>query len=138
MTSYFITIGCAIYRRLQGHSLPPSRFSLGKYGLVVNILSMALLLPIFVFVFFPLLPLPNLTLSYMNWGIVMYGGVIILSTIYYIIWGRHTFMSPRENVAEIAEAMDRFYNQTDNKAILGEDAHEFKYEHEDHGNSPEI
>jgi amino acid transporter len=129
ITSYTITIGCAIYRRLQGHELPPARYSLGKYGLAINIISIILLLPIYVFVFFPLLPLPGLTLAYMNWGIVMYGGVIIFSTVYYIIWGRHTFISPRENIAEVAEAMNRFYNVPETKGVL-EDSQEIKDEHE--------
>jgi hypothetical protein len=39
----------------------------------------------------------------MNWGCVMVGGVIILATIYYIIWGRHTYMPPNETMEDYLE-----------------------------------
>jgi amino acid transporter len=53
ITSYMITIGCTILYRLRGHSFPPSRFSLGKWGLPINIAAMCYLVPVFIFSFFP-------------------------------------------------------------------------------------
>jgi amino acid transporter len=107
ITSYMITISCTILRRLQGHPLPPARFSLGKYGLAINIAAMCYLLPVYVFSFFPGTVKP--TLDTMNWGSVMYGGVIIFSTIYYFVRGKHTYSPPKERVKEAVEALDRFY-----------------------------
>src|ERR1700761_7121588 len=66
ITSYLITISCAIFHRLQRRPLPPARFSLGKYGLYVNIAAMCYLLPVYVFSFFP--GSPNPTAQTMNWG----------------------------------------------------------------------
>ncbi len=37
--SYNITIGCLIWRRLYGQPLPARRWSLGKYGMPLNIVS---------------------------------------------------------------------------------------------------
>lgn len=96
LTSYMITIGCMLFRRLQGHKLPPSRWSLGRWGLPINIGAMCYLLPVYVFSFFP--GVVNPTPVTMNWGIVMYGGVVIFSTLYYIFRGRFHYQPPKEQV----------------------------------------
>ena len=112
MTSYIITIGCTLLRRLRGHPLPRARFSLGRWGLLVNLIAICFLIPIFIFSFFPTVVQP--TPVTMNWGVVMYGGVIILSTIYYIIRGRHKFTPPNEEVKNImVETVDPFYANSD-------------------------
>jgi amino acid transporter len=92
LSSYIITITCILIKRLRGHPLPPSRWTLGRWGLAVNFAALCFLAPIFVFVFFPLATPVNPTS--MNWGIVMYTGVISLATIYYIVWGRKQYTPP--------------------------------------------
>jgi hypothetical protein len=77
--------------------LPPSRFSLGKWGVVINTAALLYLAPLYVFAFFPSNPHP--TPQTMNWGIVIYGGVTILAAIYYVLWGRKTF-SPLDDAFE--------------------------------------
>jgi choline transport protein len=52
--SYTATIGCLIWRRLHGAPLPPRRWSLGKYGLAVNVISICFILPVLFFAFWPL------------------------------------------------------------------------------------
>ena len=49
LTSYMITIGCLIHWRLRGQRLPKARFTLGRYGLATNIVSMCFLIPWFIF-----------------------------------------------------------------------------------------
>ena len=79
---------------------------------MVNLIAICFLIPIFIFSFFPTVVQP--TLVTMNWGVVMYGGVIILSTIYYIIRGRHKFTPPNEEVKNImVETVDPFYANSD-------------------------
>ena len=34
----------------------------------------------------------------MNWGVLMYGAVIILSTVYYIFVGKHHYSPPQEHI----------------------------------------
>jgi hypothetical protein len=68
---------------------------------LVNSLSLIYITPIFVFSFFP--PTPNPTPDVMNWGIAMVGGVVILATVYYIIWGRHTYTPPNETIEDYLE-----------------------------------
>jgi amino acid transporter len=96
LTSYMITISCMLFRRLQGHKLPPSRWSLGRWGLPINIGAICYLLPVYVFSFFP--GVVNPTPVTMNWGIVMYSGVVIFSTLYYIFRGRFHYQPPKEQV----------------------------------------
>ena len=92
LTSYYITIACLILRRLKGDPLPPRRWSLGKYGLAINIVSLLFLTPIYFFAFWP--PVTPVEPSSMNWAVVMYVGVIIWSLVYYYIWGKYSYVGP--------------------------------------------
>ncbi|OCK76744.1 putative GABA permease [Lepidopterella palustris CBS 459.81] len=92
LTSYCIIIFCVLLKRIRGQPLPARRWSLGRYGSVVNVLSLCFLAPIFVFSFFPATtPVVPTT---MNWAIVMYGGMIIFSTGYYFLYGKHVYTPP--------------------------------------------
>ena len=83
---------------------------------MANTAALCFLFPIFVFSFFPSTVRP--TAVTMNWGVVMYGGVIILSTIYYIIRGRHTFTPPNEQIKHVmVEMVDPFYANSDEPEV---------------------
>ncbi|KAI1971601.1 hypothetical protein LOZ51_006761 [Ophidiomyces ophidiicola] len=92
VTSYMISIGCVLLKRLRGEPLPSRRWSLGRFGLAINIAALCYLAPMFVFAFFP--PQPNPNAQTMNWAIVMYGFVISFATIYYIFVGRFHYVPP--------------------------------------------
>lgn len=111
VTSYIITIGSTIYHRLQGHIIPSARFSLGKWGLPINIIAICYLVPIYIFSFFP--AAPNPTIETMNWGIVMYSGIIIIATIYYFFNGRKTFTPPTQDVINEAERHGQYNASND-------------------------
>jgi membrane protein implicated in regulation of membrane protease activity len=81
-----------MHKRWRGEPLPASRWSLGRYGMVINLLAMAFLLPMFVFAFFPI-AVPVSAIS-MNWGIVMFAGVIILAGVYYAVHGHKVYTPP--------------------------------------------
>ena len=40
MATYLISISCVLRKRLDGEELPSARWSLGRYGLVVNIIAL--------------------------------------------------------------------------------------------------
>ena len=72
LTSYLICVGCMFWRRWKGEHFPTSgRFSLGKAGFAVNIISFAFLLVAWVMLFFPTVPNPGA--AGMNWSILIYG-----------------------------------------------------------------
>jgi choline transport protein len=80
-----------ILRRFRG-PLPPHRWSLGKYGLFINIGAVAFLLIVWVFVFFPLTP--AVTPETMNWSILMFGSTMLFAVVYYLLVGKKTYKSP--------------------------------------------
>jgi len=80
-----------IIRRFRG-PLPPHRWSLGRYGLAVNVGAVAFLLVVWVFVFFPLAP--GVTPETMNWSILMFGSTMLFAVMYYLLVGRKTYRSP--------------------------------------------
>lgn len=92
LTSYFITISCLIYRRLKGPPLPPRRWSLGKYGLWINIVAIIYLIPLWFFAFWPLST--PVTPENMNWSSTMFGGVLIIALLYYYFVARHVYVGP--------------------------------------------
>jgi len=94
--SYIITIGCVLLHRLQGRKLPQSRYTLGRWGTLINTLALLFILPIFVFSFFP--AVPNPTPGEMNWAIAVVGGIILLATIYYVAYGRRVYTPPDQSV----------------------------------------
>ncbi|KAK5689934.1 hypothetical protein LTR17_026115 [Elasticomyces elasticus] len=59
MTSYVVIIGCITYRRVDGNMFPPTKFSLGKAGLFVNMSAFSYLLVALIFTFFPSVPKPR-------------------------------------------------------------------------------
>ncbi|KAK4539385.1 hypothetical protein LTR36_010986 [Oleoguttula mirabilis] len=91
MSSYILTISCVLYKRLRKEPLPARRWTLGRYGMAVNIGAMVFLLPMFVFAFFPLAT--PVSPASMNWGSVMFFGIVGLATLYYYLWG-HKYYTP--------------------------------------------
>jgi choline transport protein len=96
VSSYIIVIACILAKRLRGEKLLPSRFNLGRSGIAVNSIAIAFLSLAFVFLFFPAAPHP--TAQSMNWSILMFGGIISFSLVYYYVWGKHTYAGPVELV----------------------------------------
>jgi len=98
MASYGIIVGCVLIHRLRGGRLPHARYSLGKWGTLINTVALIYLAPLFIFSFFP--PSPNPTAAGMNWACVMVGGIVLLATIYYIIIGRKSYTPPPETIED--------------------------------------
>ncbi|QPC74598.1 hypothetical protein HYE68_005350 [Fusarium pseudograminearum] len=101
LSSYIVSIGCMIWRRCTKSALLPSKFSLGRWGLAINIVSEVFLVVVFVLAFMP--GNPNPTPSEMNWSIVMYAGVAIFSVVYYVFRGRHRYEGPVAYVRKLEQ-----------------------------------
>jgi choline transport protein len=96
ISSYLIVIGCIFAKRLRGEPLLPSRFSLGRAGIVVNGIALSFLSVAFVFCFFP--SMPNPTPEGMNWSCLIFGFILSFSLVYYYAYGRHNYLGPVEYV----------------------------------------
>lgn len=92
LNSYIISIGCLLLKRIRDEPIPPRRWSLGRWGGLINAAAICFMLPVYVFMFFPAMT-PAVP-GNMNWGIVIYGGVVVLSTVYYVVRGRGLYVPP--------------------------------------------
>jgi choline transport protein len=96
ISSYLIVIGCIFVKRLRGEVLLPSRFDLGRVGILVNGVALLFLSVAFVFCFFP--SAPNPSPEGMNWCSLIIGFVLLFSLIYYYLFGRHHYVGPVEYI----------------------------------------
>lgn len=91
-SSYLITIGLLIRKRLVGEPLHFGPWQLGKWGLPVNIIAWLYTLLVMVFSFFP--PAIPVTAMTMNWSCVVFGGIVMFGLMYYAIIGRKQYKGP--------------------------------------------
>ncbi|EME82052.1 uncharacterized protein MYCFIDRAFT_119632, partial [Pseudocercospora fijiensis CIRAD86] len=94
--SYLMTISCAVSRRILGPNLPPRRWSLGKWGMLINILSLIFITPILFFDFWPLMQ--PVTAQNFNWSSVMFAGVSTIAAINYVVSARFVYTGPVNEV----------------------------------------
>ncbi|KAK7957323.1 uncharacterized protein PG986_006545 [Apiospora aurea] len=99
LSSYMCSIGCVLWRRVTNKPLLPSKFSLGRWGLFVNVVSMMFLVLAFVFSFFP--PSPDPTPDLMNWNILIWGASVVGSLAYYAVRARKQYVGPVEYVRKL-------------------------------------
>ncbi|KAM3418600.1 Glucan 1,3-beta-glucosidase [Cercospora zeina] len=94
--SYIVSIGCIRLKRFRGEELLPARWSLGRYGAVINDISLAFLAIAFVFSFFPTKVIHGNKqwAESLNWAIVIFGTTCLFALAYYTLGGRHRYISP--------------------------------------------
>ena len=92
LSTYIISITCLLIRRFGGPPLPPRRWSLGILGLPINLIAVAFLCWIWVFCFFP--QTTPVTAATMNWNVVINGGIMICSLVYYFVKGKKRYVAP--------------------------------------------
>lgn len=95
MASYSISISCVLYRRLTD-TLPHARWSLGKFGVPINVFGIAYALFAFFWCFWP-----NTTpveLETFNWAVVIFVAVVISCVVAYFVKGRKVYVGPVEHV----------------------------------------
>lgn len=91
-TTYILSIGAFIRARLLPGGIPHARFSLGKFGLAINVFSVAYLIFAITFTFFP--TAANPTPVDMNWSILVFGVVVIFACVQYLLHGRRIYQAP--------------------------------------------
>jgi amino acid transporter len=97
MFSYAISISCVLYRRLaHPELLPPARWSLGKWGVLINSVGLAYAIFAFFWCFWP--GETPVDAESMNWGVVMFVGVAIVCALSYAVQGRKIYKGPVSTV----------------------------------------
>lgn len=97
--TYLFAIGCFIGVRMRTDRLPYARFSLGKFGLPINVFAFAYLSFAIIFTFFP--TTKEVTPVSMNWSIVVFGGVVIFAIVQYLIQGDKIYQAPVSRVQKL-------------------------------------
>ena len=92
MTTYMLSIGCVAVKRLRGEPLPLARWSLGRYGVVINVFGFSYAGFAVVFSCFP--STLRMDMDTANWAPAVWAGVILLSVFTYIIHGKKHFTTP--------------------------------------------
>lgn len=93
MMTYAVSVACVLYRRVAHPELiPTARWSLGKWGVPVNIIGLIYVSFTFFWSFWP--NTVPVTLQTMNWSVVLYIGVLVISLIMYVIQGRKVYNGP--------------------------------------------
>ncbi|RMY59087.1 hypothetical protein D0863_12058 [Hortaea werneckii] len=94
--SYALSISCMLLKRLQGQPLPPARFSMGRYSVPVNMFAVGYIITAAVASFFPV-SVPVDAVS-MNWSVVVFGGVLCIACVDYVLRGRKHYVAPVQHV----------------------------------------
>lgn len=71
---------------------PPTTFSLGRWGLSVNLIALACLLGVLGFCFTPSAPEP--APADMIWASLMFGAVLIIAFLWYLVKARFEYDGP--------------------------------------------
>ena len=90
--TYLVSIGCLLLKRFRHEPLPPARFSLGRWGLPVNMFAFGYSAITLVFACFPVsVPVDPETA---NWGPAIWGGVLAIALVSYLVEGRKIYKGP--------------------------------------------
>jgi len=91
--TYAVSISCILYRRIKHPELvPTARWSLGKWGIPVNIIGLLYSAFSFFWAFWP--NETPVTLENFNWSVVLFVGVFVMSLVMYFIQGRRVYKGP--------------------------------------------
>jgi choline transport protein len=92
LSTYMISIGCVFWKRLTSQPLPPTRWSLGRWGVWIN--GFAFFYSAFVAVFCCFPTFLPVTTSNANWAPVVWAGVIVISVAWYWGFGKSHYTAP--------------------------------------------
>jgi choline transport protein len=92
LSTYMLSIGCVLRKRILGEELPPARWSLGRLGLPVNAFAFCYCMFVIVFCCFP--GEVPVGLDTANWAPAVWAGVVLLALAAYFLHGRKHYTPP--------------------------------------------
>ncbi|EKM57693.1 uncharacterized protein PHACADRAFT_88705 [Phanerochaete carnosa HHB-10118-sp] len=113
MATYSISIACVLLKRLRGEPLAHARWtfikdgasghggSFGRYGVVVNGIGLAFSLWSFFWSFWP--PVKHVQPVSMNWAVVIFGGIMGLAAVTYIVHAHRVYDGPVAKVVTLEQ-----------------------------------
>lgn len=97
-TSYVLPIFLLIIRRFDKKEIPWGPWTLGKWGLFINLISAIFSLVLIVFMLFP--PYQPVNVENMNYAGLIFGAVLIMSTVLWFAYGRKIYRGPVREIIE--------------------------------------
>ncbi|EME38241.1 hypothetical protein DOTSEDRAFT_101821, partial [Dothistroma septosporum NZE10] len=96
LSTYLISIGCVLWRRLTNQRLSPARWSLGRWAIPINLFA-------FVYTAFPTVwccfpPKLPVDAASANWSPLVWVAVVIVSMLGYLAYGEKHYTAPVEFV----------------------------------------
>ena len=92
LSTYMVSIGCVLAKRIRKQELPPARWSLGRWGLPINAFAFAYSGFVIVFSCFPnTVPVSTSTA---NWAPAVWAGVLLVALAAYVLHGRRLYTPP--------------------------------------------
>jgi len=91
--TYLFSIGCVLWKRLHDPaSLPPAKFSLGRWGVPVNVFACLYSILAIILSCFPV-SIPT-DAEDANWAPAIMAGVLLIALISYVLQGRRIYQGP--------------------------------------------
>ena len=97
-TSYLLPITLLVLRRFGKKEIPWGPWTLGRWGLPINIVSMAYCIVLIVFMVFP--PYQPVRAENMNYASAIFGAAMLVSTVLWFVYGRKKYWGPVKEVLE--------------------------------------
>jgi hypothetical protein len=102
MFTYAVSLSCILYRRLAWpESLPSARWSLGRWGVVVNVIGLAYVLFACFWSFWP--TFATVDAQNFNWAGMLFLSVFALCLVMYHVQGKHVYMGPVKVVRTLSD-----------------------------------
>ena len=90
---YCLSIGCVLWRRIyHPETLPPSEFSLGKWGVPINAMAVVYAFWSFFWCFWP--EATPVTAEGFNWSSVIFVSVLLIALVYFIFRAKNRYVGP--------------------------------------------
>jgi choline transport protein len=92
MATYVISVGCVTLKRLRREPLPDSRWTLGRWGLPINVTAFVYAIWSFFWSFWP--NSMQVTAVNFNWACVLFVGLMGISGVLYAVHARKVYEGP--------------------------------------------
>ena len=97
-TSYLLPITLLVVRRFGKSEIPWGPWTLGRWGLPINIAAISYSVILIVFMVFP--PYQPVSAQNMNYASLIFGAVMLLSITLWFVYGRKIYYGPVREVIE--------------------------------------
>ncbi|KAH6619943.1 putative GABA permease [Boeremia exigua] len=101
MFTYAVSLSCILHRRLTApETLPSARWSLGRWGVGVNVVGLGYVCFACFWAFWP--TYARVDAENFNWAVVLFGAVFVGCLVMYAVQGRRVYVGPVKEVRRLS------------------------------------